>query len=645
MATILCTLTNTKLSHGTKKILDNIDLTINQGDKIGLLGLNGSGKSSLFKILTGSLSPDITTPAFKYDRANNSLGKKIECFLVPQELTLDQLKLTPIELFYSFHKELDQVKKELYNVSEDINKNPSDKLLNLQQELHEKWEALQGDSLEREFTSYTKHFELVTMDSPLSELSGGEQKKVLLAIGLSAPQEIILWDEPTNHLDLETILKLESEFLQSKNTMMLISHDRYLLSKVTTKIFNLHRGKLETYQGNYYQFLEYLQDKEMQQQQLLKKLKNRFKREDAWMKQGIKARGTRSKKRVENFNQLMGKIQDIKSQAKRDLQLNMSSSQRKTKILVKGNETALSYPGQPTPLFKDFSFEISKTDKVGILGPNGCGKTSLINLILGLVAPTDGSIKRADDLNIRHFSQQKDDLNPELSPYEILGDGTDTISLPGDRSMHVAGYFESFLFHRNDLHRPISTFSGGEKSRLQMAKNLSKDADFWIFDEPTNDLDLETITILEEKLEQFDGPVFIVSHDRAFLDRVVNQVWFFDQGSIEQFTGGYSQVEQYIELQTLEKELLKDKDSSVPLPKKSPEKEIKPAKMDKFVLQKKRQEIDKCEEVLEGLEKQIAQFDFSTMSEEKSKNYAELNELKEKIEEKLLTLYEEVEEE
>jgi ATP-binding cassette subfamily F protein uup len=178
-----------------------------------------------------------------------------------------------------------------------------------------------------------------------------------------------------------------------------------------------------------------------------------------------------------------------------------------------------------------------------------------------------------------------------------------------------------------------------------MAKNLSKDADFWIFDEPTNDLDLETITILEEKLEQFDGPVFIVSHDRAFLDRVVNQVWFFDQGSIEQFTGGYSQVEQYIELQTLEKELLKDKDSSVPLPKKSPEKEIKPAKMDKFVLQKKRQEIDKCEEVLEGLEKQIAQFDFSTMSEEKSKNYAELNELKEKIEEKLLTLYEEVEEE
>jgi len=639
---ILCSISNLSISFGTKTILDQTGLTIYQGDKIGLLGLNGSGKSTLLKVLTGEVTPDQTMPPFLYDRSKDKKGNKYQCFHVPQELVEEQLSLTALQLLDYFHPKIKKLKDRLDFVNTQINEqeSPPESLFNEQQTLIEKWSALDGDLIEREFLSCTKYFKIEKLDTPLSSLSGGEQKKVLLAIGFSSPAEIILWDEPTNHLDLETILLLEGELLQSKKSMVIISHDRYLLSKVTTKIFNLHRGQLESYQGSYYDFLVYLEEKEKEQKQLLGKLKNRLKREDAWMKQGIKARGTRSKKRVENFNQLMEKVQTIKGLTKKNLELNLVSSDRKTKVLVHGKNISLSYPKMETPLFSNFEFQISKKNKIGIIGPNGCGKTSLINIILEKQIASTGSIKIADDLNIKYFSQQKDDLNPEDTPYQILGDGTDTIILPDNRSMHVAGYFESFLFNRNDLHRPIKTFSGGEKSRLQMAKNLTSSADFWIFDEPTNDLDLETINILEDKLHSFDGPVFLVSHDRAFLDRVVNQVWFFDNGKIEIFTGGYSQVEQYIEARTLEQQLLNEENKSSSTKKDQISHQVNNTqpKADKI-----KSDIQSAEKILDDLDKQMNKFDFNTIDPEKSKRYQELSDIKEKIEEKLLLLYEEKE--
>ncbi|MDO9183642.1 MAG: ATP-binding cassette domain-containing protein, partial [Bacteriovorax sp.] len=290
---------------------------------------------------------------------------------------------------------------------------------------------------------------------------------------------------------------------------------------------------------------------------LLEKLKNNLEREQAWMRQGVKARRTRSKKRVEDFNDLKDKVTTIKSEAKRNLDLNLSKSNRQTKVLASFTDMSFAYPGTDKVLFNSISGEIQKGNKIGLLGNNGVGKSTLLKLILEEFAPTEGKMKTADGLKVQYFSQKRDELEVNSSPYQVLGDGSDFVELPDGSKKHVFSYFESFLFHRDDIHRPMKTFSGGEKSRLQLALNLTRVGDILIFDEPTNDLDLETIQILEEKLGSFQGAVILISHDRTFLSTVTNKVWLLEDGKLQNFEGGYEQVSPYLEALEMERDLKK----------------------------------------------------------------------------------------
>lgn len=622
---LLCTLKNIRLSFGPKIIFDNAQISVSVGDRIGLLGLNGKGKSTLFKILTGEIVPDHSTPAFEFNKArgDGDEGKRFSLFYVPQELPLENLgQITLKDYFYIFYPEL----KLAYETSLD------------------KFEALHGWDLLQNYESYLKYFGLEDFNKKVSELSGGEQKKILLSLGLSSTANLILWDEPTNHLDIETIKLFEDELNSTSKAFMLITHDRFLLSKLTRKIFHIQHGRIESFVGSYTDYLAFLERSEQSKLRLLDKLKNNLEREQAWMRQGIKARGTRSKKRVENFLGLKERVSTIKSEAKKNLDLTLSKSNRQTKVLVSFSDLTFGYPGEAS-LFENITGEIHKGNKIGLLGNNGVGKTTLLKLVMQEYQPVSGVMKTADSLQIQYFSQKRDEMESESTPYQILGDGSDFVTLPDGSKKHVSSYFESFLFHRDDINRPLKTFSGGEKSRLQLALNLTRVGDILIFDEPTNDLDLETIQILEEKLSEFQGAVILISHDRAFLSTVTNKVWLIENKKLQNFEGGYEQVAPYLEVLELEREIA-DESRVDPKAIETPVVEKTFAKLnnkEKKRLETIYEEIETTEAKTKIIEEKIANLDFTKLADPKNQELKILTDAQSFLEDKLLALYTELE--
>jgi ATP-binding cassette subfamily F protein uup len=465
-----------------------------------------------------------------------------------------------------------------------------------------------------------------------------------LSLGLSSTANLILWDEPTNHLDIESIKLFEDELNSTSKAFMLITHDRFLLSKLTRKIFHIQHGRIESFSGSYTDYLSFLEKSEQSKLRLLDKLKNNLEREQAWMRQGIKARGTRSKKRVESFLGLKDRVSTIKSEAKRNLDLTLQKSNRQTKVLVSFSDLTFAYGGQST-LFENITGEIHKGNKIGLLGNNGVGKTTLLKLIKHELSPVSGSMKTADNLQIQYFSQKRDEMESEMTPYLLLGDGSDFVILPDGSKKHVSSYFESFLFHRDDIHRPLKTFSGGEKSRLQLALNLTKIGDILIFDEPTNDLDLETIQILEEKLTEFQGAVILISHDRAFLSTVTNKVWLIENKRLQNFEGGYEQVAPYLEVLELERELA-DESRENPLAQietVAPKVSLKLNNKEKKRLETIYEDIESTEGKTKIIEEKIANLDFTKLADPKNQELKILTDAQSTLEDRLLSLYEELE--
>jgi ATP-binding cassette subfamily F protein uup len=425
---------------------------------------------------------------------------------------------------------------------------------------------------------------------------------------------------------------------------MLITHDRFLLSKLTRKIFHIQHGRIESFIGSYTDYLFFLEKSEQSKLRLLDKLKNNLEREQAWMRQGIKARGTRSKKRVESFLGLKERVSNIKSEAKKNLDLTLSKSNRQTKVLVSFNNLTFAYPGA-NPLFEGISGEIHKGNKIGLLGNNGVGKSSLLKLIKHDLLPTFGRMKTAENLQIQYFSQKREEMESDTTPYLILGDGSDFVVLPDGSKKHVSSYFESFLFHRDDIHRPLKTFSGGEKSRLQLALNLTKVGDILIFDEPTNDLDLETIQILEEKLSEFQGAVILISHDRAFLSTVTNKVWLIENHKLQNFEGGYEQVAPYLEVLELEREMA-DELRENPMDTAITDKQqniVKINNKDKKRLETIYGDIESVENKIKIIEEKIANLDYTKLADPKNQELKILSDAQATLDERLLNLYEELE--
>ena len=620
---LLCTLKNIRLSFGPKIIFDNAQISISVGDRIGLLGLIGKGKSTLFKILTGDIVPDHASPPFEFNksRGDGDENKRFSLFYVPQELPLEGLgAITLKDYFFVFYPELKKV---------------------FESSLHQ-FEEQHGWEMVQNYESYLKYFGLEDLNLKVCDLSGGEQKKILLSLGLSSTANIILWDEPTNHLDIETIKLFEDELASSTKAFMLITHDRFLLSKLTRRIFHIQHGRIENFSGSYTDYLSFLEKSEQSKLRLLDKLKNNLEREQAWMRQGIKARGTRSKKRVETFLGLKERVSTIKSEAKKNLELNLQKSNRQTKVLVSYADLTFSYPNQ-SPLFENIAGEIHKGNKIGLLGNNGVGKTTLLKLMKHELSPVSGNMKTAENLQVQYFSQKRDEMESDTTPYILLGDGSDFVVLPDGSKKHVSSYFESFLFHRDDIHRPLKTFSGGEKSRLQLALNLTKVGDILIFDEPTNDLDLETIQILEEKLAEFQGAVILISHDRAFLSTVTNKVWLIENKKLQNFEGGYEQVAPYLEVLELEREIA---DEARENPKAAMEPSAPKNKLnnkDKKRLETIYEDIENTEGKTKIIEEKIANLDFTKLADPKNQELKILTDAQNTLEERLLALYEELE--
>jgi ATP-binding cassette subfamily F protein uup len=549
--TTLLTLQNLSLSYPHKVLFQDVTFTLNQGDKIGVLGLNGHGKSSLFKVIAGQVTPDTTVPPFIYDKSRD-----FTFFYVPQELP--NLSDWDIEnYFFEFHPAMKVLKVKLDQINEKLGTGEGDfdKLVNEQSRIYEELHKLGEDKLHAQYVSYLKFFGMENFDRSMISLSGGEQRKVALSLGLSAPQELILWDEPTNHLDLETIQDFEDELQASKKTFMIISHDRSLLNNVVDRIIHIQRGKLRSFSGTYEAYLEFLKEDQKRREKELDKLSNIQRRETAWISRGAKARRTKSKKRIEDYGSLNKVISDLKAQAHKSVSLDLKSSGRKSKILISGENLGLTF-GDRT-LFKGLNFSIAKGDKIALMGRNGVGKSSLLKILLGELEPTEGKVQKLDTLDVGYFSQKREALKDNETPWTMIGEGIDyVISNTGDKR-HVASYLENFLFSSDEIKRPIHTFSGGEKNRLQLAQFMKHARDLWIFDEPTNDLDLETIGILEEELRNYEGALIIVGHDRSFIDNVTDKCWVLHEGKLENFEAGFSQAELFLEAIHLEEELKK----------------------------------------------------------------------------------------
>lgn len=642
---IVCNLQNINLSFGQKVIFDDAKITINQGDRIGLIGLNGHGKSTLFNILMGTVTPDISTPPFIFDK-NTDLFKP---FLVPQEMEVSKFSDLSISDFWlSFYPEIYSVHKQLKEIETSLMEDyTNEKLINKQQALLERYEHLGAWDIENSYMSYLSHFGLADHSTPVAKLSGGEQKKIALSIGLSTKSELILWDEPTNHLDVETIEKFEDELKNLNKTYMIISHDRYLLNYVTDRIIHIERGSINSFKGTYLQYLEYLEEKEKELAKNLDKLQNKHRRELAWMRQGIKARGTRSKKRVEGFHNIKDDIQNLKSRAKKVVDLSLQHSGRKSKQLIEITEGSFAYKDNDT-LLENINLLVTKTDKVALMGPNGAGKSTLLKLLSGELELSEGKRKALDELKVITFDQKRESLDESKTPFEIVGDGQDFVHLSDGSTKHVMSYLESFLFGRDQINRPISTMSGGEKNRLQLAMFMKQSADLWIFDEPTNDLDIETIELLEKELADYKAGVIIVGHDRAFLDNTCKTSWLVHDKQVEVFEGGYSQVAPYIQALELEKRereqnQRKPKNSSSNSDNEDP-KDVKLSYKEKERFKVIESEIESSENEIEMLKSDLAMIDFSTNDTEANKKLQKLNFQLKKAEEKLDDLFKEWEE-
>jgi len=608
--TTLLTLQNLSLHYPHKVIFQDVTFTLNQGDKIGVLGLNGHGKSSLFKVIAGLVKPDTTVPPFIYDK-----NKDFSYFYVPQELT--NLSDWTIEnYFFEFHPEMKVLKIRLDKINEMLGTGEGnfDKLINEQSHIYEELHKLGEDKVHAQYMSYLKFFGMENFERNMSSLSGGEQRKVVLALGLSAPQELILWDEPTNHLDLETIQDFEEELQASRKTFMIISHDRSLLTNVVDRILHIQRGKLRSFSGTYGAYLEFLQADQLRREKELDKLSNYQRRETTWIKRGAKARRTKSKKRIEDYGTLNKAIQDLKAQAHKSVSLDLKSSGRKSKILISAEDLTLKF-GDRT-LFEGLNFSIAKGDKIALMGRNGVGKSSLLKILLGEIEQTSGTVKKLDSLDVGYFSQKREALKDHETPWTMIGEGIDFVLSNTGEKRHVASYLENFLFSSDEIKRPIHTFSGGEKNRLQLAQFMKHARDIWIFDEPTNDLDLETIGILEDELSKYEGALIIIGHDRSFIDNVTDKCWVLHEGKIENFEAGFSQAEMFLEAIRLEQELKKKAPPVVVQKQVAKEKMTNKERNRYNDLQK---EIEKLEAKILGFKEEMVSAGFAKLSELQTK--------------------------
>ncbi|WP_343596830.1 ATP-binding cassette domain-containing protein [Acinetobacter sp.] len=517
------TLRDVQLAFGGPALLDGANFTLDRGERVCLIGRNGEGKSTLLKLIEGSLLPD---------RGEVSIQNGLSISMLAQDVPMDSGKVA--DIVAEGAGEVAQVLKE-YHIASDAcvlgDMNACEQMGDLQHKL----DQLDGWSLENKVNTILGKMGL-DPNADLADLSGGRKRRVLLARALLNQPDILLLDEPTNHLDVESIEWLEKFLLEQNNlTLLFISHDRAFVDRLATRIVELDRGVLRSFEGNYSRYLDLkaqqLEAEEKQNALFEKKLAE----EEAWIRQGIKARRTRNEGRVRALKTLREESKARRFQQGK-VNMGVQEAQRSGKLVFDIERLGVAY--NDIPLIRDFSAIVMRGDRIGLVGDNGVGKTTLIKAILGEIEHT-GSVKIGTQLEVAYFDQLRNQLELEKSVMANVSEGSDFVDVNGQRR-HIYSYLQDFLFSPERARTPVKALSGGERNRVLLAKLLLKPSNLIVMDEPTNDLDMVTLELLEEMLAEYKGTLLLISHDRAFMDNVVTSTWVFDgKGHIEEYIGGY----------------------------------------------------------------------------------------------------------
>ena len=518
------TLRDVQLAFGGPSLLDGANFNLERGERVCLIGRNGEGKSTLLKLIEGSLLPD---------RGEVSIQNGITISMLAQDVPMDSGKVADIvadgageaaTVLRAYHEASDAC------VLGDME--ACDRMGNLQHKL----DQVDGWALETKVNSILSKMGL-DPDADLADLSGGRKRRVLLARALLTQPDVLLLDEPTNHLDVESIEWLEKFLLDQNNlTLLFISHDRSFVDSIATRIVELDRGTLRSYEGNYTRYLE-LKAQQMEAEEKQNALfDKRLAEEEVWIRQGIKARRTRNEGRVRALKDLREESKARRSQQGK-VSMATQDANRSGKLVFDIEHLSVAF-GDQEPIIKDFSALVLRGDRIGLVGDNGVGKTTLIKAILGELEH-GGTVKTGTQLEVAYFDQLRNALDLEKSVKDNISEGTDFVDVNGGRR-HIYSYLQDFLFSPERARTPVKALSGGERNRILLAKLLLKQSNLIVMDEPTNDLDMVTLELLEEMLGGYTGTLLLISHDRAFMDNVVTSTWVFDgKGHIDEYIGGY----------------------------------------------------------------------------------------------------------
>ena len=521
------TLDNASLAFGHHALLDKASFQLDPGERVGLIGRNGAGKSSLLKVIAGET---------KLDDGNVWRATSVRIVYVPQEPLLDP-NHTVFEAVAEGLGAMQQILVDYHEVTHSMGAADADidALMEKMQKLQHELDAKDGWGMQAKVETVLSKLSL-NPDTPVASLSGGWRKRVALGRALVADPEVLLLDEPTNHLDLEAIQWLEELLLNFNGGVLFITHDRRFLNRLATRIVELDRGKLTDFVGNYENYLVKKEELLAVEATHAAKFDKVLAQEEAWIRQGIKARRTRNEGRVRQLEKLR-----LERAARRERQgnvkLSLDAGERSGKLVAELDNVIKSY-GDRT-LIKGFTTRIMRGDRIGLLGPNGIGKTTLLKLILGEEEADSGTIQRGTNMNVAYFDQMREQLDEEATLADTISPGSDFVEIGNERK-HVISYLEDFLFPPQRSRSPVKSLSGGERNRLLLARLFARPSNVLVLDEPTNDLDIDTLELLESLLQDFPGTLFLVSHDRAFLENTVTQVITFEgNGQLTEFGGGY----------------------------------------------------------------------------------------------------------
>jgi ABC transport system ATP-binding/permease protein len=519
----LLTLDRVALAFGYLPLFEDASLRIDVGERICLIGRNGAGKSSLLKVVAGEVPPDAgmvwRAPGLRVSRLDQDVPGAAE------RSVFDEVA--------AGLGELGDLVTRYHHAAMEAAETPGhlERLGTLQQQLEER----DGWRLEQRVETVVSRLSLPA-DRPLGELSGGWRRRTLLGKALVSQPDLLLLDEPTNHLDVEAIQWLEAYLREFAGALLFVTHDRAFLSALATRIVDLDRGTLTSWPGSYPSYLDKKAAADEAEARALERLEKKLAKEEAWLRQGVKARRTRNEGRVRALLALRAERAAQRSSSG-DVRLTMDATAASGRLVFEAEGVSKAFDG--LPIVRNFTHRVFRGDRIGLIGPNGSGKTTLLRLLTGELQPDDGSIRHGARVHVAYFDQQREQLDPDRSVVESISDGNDSIVVNG-QPRHVMGYLADFLFPRERASSPVRSLSGGERNRLLLARLFARPANVLVMDEPTNDLDIETLELLEELIADFEGTVLLVSHDRTFLDNIVTSTLAFEgEGRIVEYVGGW----------------------------------------------------------------------------------------------------------